>query len=423
MDDRPNILFIISDQFRGDCLGCSGHPVVETPHLDQLAAEGAVFRKAYSPCPSCVPARRCLMTGKTPAGAGFVGYRDNEPWDYRTTLAGELTRGGYQTINIGKTHFYPERLHLGFERLITFPGDYEEWLARRGIEGGRLSHGVDRNSWMARPHSLPEHLSEEVWTVNKAERFLEKRDPTRPFFMCLSFNGPHPPWCPPEVYYNRYSSMDLPEPVVGDWAKVHEVPVTDVNAWQGKLAEPALHRARAAYFGYIAFIDAQIGRFMASLKRAGCSNTWVIFCSDHGEMLGDHHLWRKTYAYEPSARIPFIIRPPAGELLFQDGVRDELVGLEDVMPTLLDIAGLSIPEEVEGRSILALADGSISPRSHYHGEHSPCYTRENAHQFLTDGRWKYIWNPVTGAERLFDLKEDPAECRDLAGDEAFRETL
>ena len=106
---QPNIVLIITDHFRGDCLSRLGHPVAETPHLDSLSRHGAVFTHAYTPCPSCAPARRSLMTGLTPASQGMVGYQDFVPWDYNITMAGELTRAGYQTINIGKTHFYPRR--------------------------------------------------------------------------------------------------------------------------------------------------------------------------------------------------------------------------------------------------------------------------------------------------------------------------
>ena len=134
MTEKPHILLILTDHWRGDCLGRLGHPTAETPHLDSLAARGATFTRAYTPCPSCIAARRSLMTGMTPYSQGMVGYQDGEVWDYQHTLAGELTKAGYQTVNIGKTHFHPPRKHLGFEQL-TISADYEEWLAQHVLGG------------------------------------------------------------------------------------------------------------------------------------------------------------------------------------------------------------------------------------------------------------------------------------------------
>lgn len=359
------------------------------------------------------------MTGMTPYSQGMVGYRDGQPWDYPHTLAGELTAAGYQTANIGKTHFYPSRKHLGFEQLVI-PADYEEWLGQQpGIETEKLAHGVPANSWLGRPNHLPEHQMEETYFVGRALDFLHKRDPTRPFFLTLSFNGPHPPWCPPQVYYDQFIDRDLPKPEIGDWAERHardaRYPL-DVNAWRGTLPEHIVHRARAAYFAYLAFLDAQIGRLVERLQRSGMlDDTLIVFTSDHGEMLGDHHLWRKTYAYEASARVPLIAVAPGSMNVERNVECDALVGWEDIMPTFLQAAETDQPESVEGHSVLELLkDPSGTLRPHYHGEHAPCYHPENANQFLTDTRWKYIWNPINGEEQLFDLQADPHECADLA---------
>ena len=132
-------------------------------------------------------------------------------------------------------------------------------------------------------------------------------------------------------------------------------------------------------------------------------------------MLGDHHLWRKTYAYEASARVPLIAVAPESINAKRNVECDGLVGWEDIMPTFLQAAATDQPESVEGHSILGLLnDPSDVLRPFYHGEHAPCYHPENANQFLTDARWKYIWNPINGEEQLFDLRADPHECADLA---------
>ena len=424
----PNIILILTDHWRGDCLGRLGHPVAETPHLDSISAEGVTFVNGYTPSPSCVPARRCLMTGLTPNGTGFLGYRDNLPWPYEQTLAGELSRGGYQTINVGKTHFHPRRAHLGFEQLIT-PQDYEEWIeGQTRHPRAKYAHGVHPNSWMSRPNHLPETQMEETWLVSQAIDRLDKRDPTRPFFLCLSFNGPHPPWCPPRDFFDMFIDREMPPPVVGDWAAVHAEEARyplDVNAWRGKISDHLNQRARAGYFAYLAYLDVQIGRLTEYLGGSGqMSDTAVCFTSDHGEMLGDHNLWRKTYAYEASARVPMILRLPHGHGGERNLELDAVVGWEDIMPTFLDLAGLETPRAVEGRSTLPLVVGeSAEWREYYHHEHAPCYHPQNCYQSLTSSRWKYIWNPVTGAEQLFDLESDPQETAELSGADAHAETL
>lgn len=424
----PNLLLILTDHWRGDSLSRLGHPVAETPHLDSLSAQGVTFTNAFTPCPSCIAARRCLMTGLTPDGTGFLGYRDGVPWPYETTLAGELARGGYQTINVGKTHFHPKRLHLGFEELIT-PDDYEEWIDdRTGHPRAKYAHGVHGNSWMARPNHLPETEMEETWFVSRAIDRLEKRDPTRPFFLCLSFNGPHPPWCPPRDFFHMFAGRQMPPPVDSAWSDVHDTGARwplDVNAWRGRLPDHLNQRARAGYFAYLAYLDAQIGRLIEYLGRSGqMANTAVCFTSDHGEMLGDHNLWRKTYAYQGSARIPMILRLPQGAEVEPNVEREPVVGWEDIMPTLLDLAGCPIPGSLQGRSMLPLArDAGVPWRAYYHHEHAPCYHPENCYQSLTDPQWKYIWNPVNGAEQLFHLETDHYEQVELSADPAYETTL
>ncbi len=426
---RPNLLLILTDHWRGDCLGRLGNPAVETPHLDSLSAAGVTFTNAFSPCPSCIPARRSIMTGMTPDGHEMVGYQDHRPWNYTRPLAGELARAGYQTINVGKTHFHPKRLHLGFEELII-PVDYDEWIDRTtGVPRARMAHGVHANSWMARPNHLPEIQMEETWLTSQAIERLEKRDPTRPFFLCLSFNGPHPPWCPPQHYFDKFMRKTLPGPVAGEWAAHHandtQYPM-NINAWRGQLSDEENHVARAGFFAYLAYIDAQIGRFMEFLSRAGLlQDTYTLFTSDHGEMLGDHHLWRKTYPYDASARIPFIVNPPANHECLRNHQSNGLVGLEDIMPTLLEAAGVPIPETVNGLSLAGYLNEkpSNASRLYYHHEHSPCYDKECAYQCLVSQDWKYVWNPITGAEQLFDRTQDPYDCHDLASRDDHQDTL
>jgi arylsulfatase A-like enzyme len=151
--------------------------------------------------------------------------------------------------------------------------------------------------------------------------------------------------------------------------------------------------------------------------------TWIVFTSDHGEMLGDHHLWRKTFAYEGSARVPLIVCPPQGSARHRSG---EVVMQQDLMPSFLGMAGAPVPPGVDGRSLLPLlqaAPASGAWREYGHGEHSACYAPETGMQYLTDGRWKYIWYTLSGEEQLFCLEEDPQELHDLAADPRHRDRL
>lgn len=424
---RPNIVFILTDQMRGDCLSVSGHAVVETPNLDMAAMRGTNFTAAYSPCPSCIAARASIFTGLRPTTHGRLGYQDQVPWRYETTLAEELSRTGYQTHCVGKTHFYPQRAHLGFQSLESYESaqnfdgryvnDYYAWL--REMTNGRLGetdHGVDWNSWSARPSHLPEELHNNTWVVTRGAEFLRRRDPTRPFFLNLSFMRPHPPIDPPRVFYDEYRERALPPIPIGDWAKGYDRLMDDINAWCGRLPTRLIERARRAYYAQIAHIDSQIGRFLMTLRLSQPGPTWLIFTSDHGEMLGDHHLFRKTYAYEGSAKTPLIICPPDGSRLH---ICDAPVSQEDMMPTILDIAHANIPTRIEGASLLPLLTAtpeSVGWRAYVHGEHSPFYTPDQGMQYLTDSKEKYIWFTQSGKEQFFDLTIDPNELHDLAQD-------
>ena len=192
------------------------------------------------------------------------------------------------------------------------------------------------------------------------------------------------------------------------------------NAWRGNMSPLQIHRARAGYYGSISFIDTQIGRLTNWMRRfqpEAWANTWVLFTSDHGDMQGDHHLWRKTYAYEGSSRIPFIVVPPTQSGEPARSVADQVVELRDVMPTLLKAAGLPVPETVDGRSLLSLLrEPAADWRSYIHGEHCTCYSHEQEMQYVTDGRRKYIWLPRIHREQFFDLDVDPGECHDLIDD-------
>ena len=428
---RPNVVLICVDQWRGDCLGIDGHPVVETPALDQLALRGTRFRKAYTATPSCVPARAALMTGLDQRHHGRIGYSDGLPWTYPTTLAGEFSRQGYQTEAIGKLHVYPERNRLGFDHVRLHDGylhfargktqdhayidDYLPWLQRElGPNVDYFDHGVNCNGVVARPWDKPEHTHPTNWVVSEALSFFTQRDPTQPFFLYLGFHRPHPPYDPPAWAFEQYLREELPKPPVGDWAGMLEPWRNDhqSDAPVAVYPERIRKRAQAGYYGQMTHIDHQLNRLFESMMEMGVyHDTWICFVSDHGELMGDHHLYRKSLPYEGSARVPLIVAGPTGSGL-RDGMQsDALVELRDIMPTLLDCAGLAVPEGLDGRSLLPVLRGEPGGHEVIHGEHP---TFGQTVQWLTDGREKYVWWSADGREQLFDLEADPRECHDLA---------
>ena len=426
MAERPNIILYTTDQHRGDHLGIAGHPVVETPYVDAWVNQGAYFPNAYSEITSTTGARRILHSGRGTYDCGLIGY-SGAPWDPPTTLAQELANAGYHCINVGWRNMHPRRKLFGFHNVICHDlaedcDDYWEWLREKlGPDVHERGHGCDCNGWVSRPFHLDEHYHPTNWTNRVSLAQIAKRDPTRPFFIWISHLRPHQPYDPPQCFWDMYIGRDMPPPPIGDWAERYDVPNPglDPTCWFGRLKPEQLHRARAGYAGSVTHIDYQLGHLMQRLQRElreQFANTLWLFTSDHGDMLGDHHLHRKCYAYEGSARIPFVMRYPRG-LGLPAGTFDHVVGLQDVMPTLLEAAGVAVPGTVKGRSVLGSIRGEAW-RDVLHGEHSPCYAMEQAMQYLTDGKEKYVYLPYTGEEQLFDLVSDRDELRDLARDPA-----
>ena len=424
--EKPNLVILMTDQQRGDCLGIEGRKGLMTPSLDSLAASGARFSRAYSATPSCIAARRSLMSGQAPSTHGLVGFQLGLTWEPAHTLPGELRRAGYQTVLLGRDmHLFPARKRYGFDQMTT-RHDYRRWLQEYALpwEGGVDGHGLGDCDRTAHPWHMAEWKHATNWTVEHALRFLDDRDPSGPFFLVVSFDAPHPPLAPPAFYLDRYLRMDLGEPVVGDW--VPDVPEGTVGlapyAWNVRLEGEVLRYAQAGYYGLINHVDDQLNRFLVRLQEEA-PNTYVLFTSDHGEMLGDHHMWRKRVPYEGSARIPLLLSGPD---IPAHTVCDRPVGLQDVMPTLLDIAGVDIPETVDGSSLMPLVQGDAQGwREYFHGEHAATPSMEDpaGMHFLTDGKEKYVWMLGTGREQLFDLVNDPHERHNLASDSEHADRL
>ncbi|NQU11395.1 sulfatase-like hydrolase/transferase [bacterium] len=289
--------------------------------------------------------------------------------------------------------------------------DYELELAERGYAGQEFTHGMGNNNYTARPWHLPEDLHWTNWAVRHLCRTIKRRDPTRPNFWYLSFNHPHPPLVPLPAYLDMYRQADVPEPVVGSWATdPAKLPAALRTRPTGHppLSNFELLEARRAFYALCTHIDHQLRLVIGMLREEDLlDDTIILFTSDHGDLLGNHHLYAKGLMYEDSTKVPMILVPAANDQrVGHHRTDDRLVELRDVFPTLLDLAGVPIPESVEGISMVAGRQ-----RRDLYGE---IYTGLTATRMIRDQRYKLIWYPVGNRVQLFDLQRDPDECRDLA---------
>lgn len=432
---KKNIILIMADQFRGDCIGFGGNKKIITPYLDDLAEDGCFFDKGYSPSPTCVPARACLVTGKKASRTGFFSNDFSIPWTFKRTLMERLHDAGYQTINVGKNHFCPQRNKLGFEVNLLYevqnaengePSDYHDWLAKKcGPDFKETAKWYDPNAWPVIPWTADPALHPTEWTMKTAIEQLQKKDPTRPFYLQISFHRPHPPLDPPLYILDMYKDIELDGIATGDWDPQFEKETHCLFPFEGKINEETLKRAKKAYYASITHIDAQIGKLVYYLKQKKLyEDTTIIFISDHGEMMGDHNMFRKGPFMEGSVKVPFIVK-------FAKGVCDEKrhksfdvpVSLLDIMPTFLDLAEADKPSGLDGTSILDIFENPEG-REYIFSENY------RSNQLITTGgacvvtrQYKYVWNSWLGREYLFDLKADPNETKNLALNEKYGDVL
>jgi arylsulfatase A-like enzyme len=423
---RPNILFVTADQWPGRLLGIAGHPVIETPTLDQLARNGTRFTRAYAECPICIPARRTMMTGTDPRTHGDRLFQPALAMPDLPTLAATFGRAGYQTYAVGKLHVYPPRNRIGFDDvLLSEEGrphlgtvdDYDLFLADRGFPGQQFLHGMNNNEYVWRTWHLPEECHVTNWATTMMSRTIKRRDPTRPAFWHLSYTHPHPPLVPLAAYFDRYARRDIDPPAMGGWAAdgAPLPPALDiVRSFWPTLNADELADVRRAFYALCTHIDHQLRIVIGTLREEDLlDDTIILFASDHGDLLGDHGLYAKRYLYEGSANVPMILMGAAGDGRVGQGVVDErLVGLQDVMPTLLDLAGIPVPETCTG-----LPMTGTGRRDHLYAE---ALEGVKATRMILEGQHKLIWYPGGNVIQLFDLAHDPRELEDRSNDPAYR---
>ncbi len=421
-----NLLFILSDQHQAAAMGCAGHSLVRTPHLDRLAESGARFSNAYTNCAICVPARASLATGQY---VHQIGNWDNGfPYDGRPrSWMHRLKRAGHRIDSIGKLHFRSDADDNGFTREIE-PLHVVEGIGdpASGIRDGSLI----RNSRLGIETAGPGPSTYQAYDIrnrDNAIRWLHAHaEDEKPWALFLSFVTPHPPFLAPEELYDLYplDAIELPPQWrESDWPR-H--PALDFMrryfAYERQFEEAEIRRLHAAYYGICTFLDQQIGLVLETLDAAGLRDrTRIVYSSDHGEHLGARGLYSKLTMYEEASAIPLIMSGPdvpAGVVV------DTPVSLVDCYPSVLEAVGCPPIEDEDalpGESLWRIAAAENRDRTvfaEYHAVGSP-----NAYYMLRDRRYKYIYH-VDAPSQLFDLRDDPRELVDLAADpDASRRAL
>ncbi len=420
---QPNVLLITADHWSGRLANRPGGSGALAPTIQQLAAGGVAFENAYSACPVCVPARRTLMTGLSARGHGL---RKNQelPMPDAPTMAQCFRNGGYQTYAVGKLHVSPQRNRIGFDDVLAceegrhppqMPDDWQMHLSEKGFCGMEYAAGGTQNDYLVTPWHLPDSCHATNWSAREMSRAIHRRDRGRPAFWYLSFIAPHPPLWPLQTFLDLYRQMTISSPVRGSWldelgdrlppilqSKIHGLATSGASA-------DYVEWVRKAFFAMATHIDHQIRAVLGTLREEGLAEeTIVAFTSDHGDMLGQHNMWGKCVFYEDSSRIPFIVSAPSSMDIGPRGrVDDRLVELSDMMPTLLDLCGLPVPENLEGRSVF-----SGPTRSEIFGEYGDGV---GATRMLRQGKHKLIYYPAGNVFQLFDLESDPEETINLFG--------
>ncbi len=425
-----SFLILMADQLAAGWLPTYGHPVVQTPHLSGLAEGGTVFESAYTAFPLCAPARAAMLTGRY---ASRVGVYDNAA-EFRAgapTVVHALRAAGYHTAVSGKMHFVgPDQLH-GFEDRLTtdiYPADVDwtpDWS--RPLEDplpwyhtmeSVLTPGICAASMQT------DYDDEVAFQAARKLYEIARHRADQPYLLFVSFTNPHDPWEIPQRFWDRYRRDDIDDPAVPS------LPLDEVDPHsrrlramcqvdQAGLTAEQIRRARHGYYASISYLDERIGQVLGALRESGLEDrTTVLFCSDHGEMLGERGLWYKMSFLEQSARVPLIVRRAGGSGGSDGGAHvGQPVSLVDFAPTVLELAGLhadAIAGEGDGVSLADAASGGGAAPEHpvvseYHAEgvQAPAaMVRSAAHKLIVS---------LEDPDLLYDLAADPRELHDLSG--------
>jgi arylsulfatase A-like enzyme len=398
----PNVLWICTDQQRFDTLGCYGNDLVDTENVDELAAEGVRFDRAFCQSPVCTPSRASFLTGRYPRTTRTRQNGQAIP-DDEVLVTRQLADAGYTCGLSGKLHIAPgnpehadrvpmteRRIDDGYadfhwsqdpiNRDLWPTNEYHQWLRERGVEYETRPY---RDSEYVQT-SMPAEHHATTWCAEKAITFVEENERfDDPWLFSVNIFDPHTPFDPPEAYLERYvdrlAEIPLPDYTDGERETkpiYHSVPPGSSERARfpfDEMSDRDHRMMRAAYWAMIDLIDDQVGRMLDALERTGQrEDTIVIFMSDHGEMLGDHGIYLKgPYFYEPAVRVPLVVSAP--ELVEPGRVSDALVELTDVSPTLLDAAGVEHHPGMQGASLWPMLTGEAPLDSHRESVYSEYY--------------------------------------------------
>lgn len=442
---RPNVLLLYTDQQRWDALRANGNPDIITPNLDRLANEGVNFDHYFVQNPVCMPSRVSFLSGQYPGVLGITHMGVPVPEDL-LVAPHYFGQYGYRTANLGKLHFLPHanRDHrqahprYGFDHLeiADEPGEYEDayraWVRRQAPEEmDNISPGLAPMSeiWQqtmqvddgivhpperfefkgARAFRGPEHLTHSAFVADRTIDFLQQQRPEQPFFCIAGFYSPHSPWVAPQRFLDMYDPAALHLP---DFP-----PEVDARRGPDRCSEAELRSARQGYYAMVTEVDDYVGQILDTLEVQGLAdNTIVVFTSDHGEWLGEHLRYGKG---KPGAdvvsRVPLLMRGPAN--LVAGGRRiSDIIEAVDVLPTLLECAGIQVPPEMQGRSFAGQLAGGP-----YEGRAGALMEQTGWKSIRTD-EYRYLIED-NGCERLWHLPGDPGEYHDVATDPAHAAAL
>ena len=459
---RPNVLFIMLDQWRFDCLGANGNQFIRTPHLDKLAGRSANFTQTCVQAPVCVPSRLSFFTGRYPHShknrVNYTPYQQPEPKMQRL-----LKDAGYQTGSVGKLHFHPPTAEhardTGFDHVLLDDGigrtdrysDYVKW--RKANDPNASVHyqttvknpAPDQNPYRA---VIDKQYTPAAWTGRETRNLLRDLASSEPpFFLFSSYFKPHAPHTIPTPYDSMYNDVDIPLPKQVNLEYIHKLPLpVQKMVLRGRprynTDRERLQWMYRCYYGDVTMLDDEIGATLDELERTGkADNTIIIVSSDHGDQLLEHGLFGKNVFFESSVRIPLLVSWPGH---IRPGAYSDLIETVDVLPSVLELCGLPIPEHVQGRSFAPLLAGNRSlydPRSALFAENimPEVITNGDEGYFFVPGegvggirhpdakmirtnRWKLNYYVGYGGE-LYDLESDPGEWDNLYDDPAHQPTV
>ena len=464
---KPNILFLMTDQQRWDCVGANGNAIIKTPNMDRLAARGANFTHAFVASPVCVPSRISFFTGRyAHSHRNRVNYT---PLDRSEILMqARLKEAGYRTASVGKLHYYPptveEAKRTGFDIVELHDGvpftdkwsDYVKWWRANDPQKNpnyrALAKDIapGKNPFRA---AIDAKFTDTAWTGERARHHLADiaRGP-QPFFLHVSFWKPHSPFEVAAPWDSMYDATEIPipDPFTEDGLKKLPLPLqklaTRDRGGAVKLDRQRLEWIYRSYYGAISHVDHEIGLLLDALDATGqADNTLIVFTADHGDQLLEHGIMGKNCFFEPSVRVPFMVSLPGRVKVKRYG---ELIETVDLLPSIFEFIGLPEPRECQGRSFAPLiadvgAFGKLTPMRAY-VPRDTVFSENIIPEVITGGldlpfekgkgvdgirhpdakmvrteRWKYCHYPDGDAE-LYDLQADPHERTNLAGHAEFR---